>query len=185
MIPLCFGLWYLAAPLWIWPIAICADGLLHFLFPHLVASVEQAGHNLNIVTNLGDIKLFTEQNKMAALEFTLNPLAYGYSLAFYSAILLASPPGQTMHKFKAWWSGTLVLAGVLIFGVSTDALKSIAFDLAPPGMSYPIGFSSTQLNVLGLAYQLGYLILPSISPLLLWALANKQLFLKHEPHMND
>ena len=178
LLPLCFGIWYLTAALWIWPVAICADSLLPLLFPHLVAGVEQAGHNLNIVTHLGDIQIFTEQHKMAALEFSLNPRAYGYSLALYSAILLASPSALVSHKFKRWCLGILMLTGILLFGVCTDTLKSIAFDLAPPGMSYPTGFSSTQLNVLGLSYQLGYLILPAIVPLLLWAVANQKLFVK-------
>lgn len=177
-LPLCFGIWYLTAVVWIWPVAFCADVILHVLFPQLVAGVEQANHKLTVVTNLGDIKIFTEQHKMAALEFSLNPLAYGYSLALYSAILLASPSALVEHKFEFWWTGIVVLVGILIFGVCVDTLKSIAFDLAPPGMSYPTGFTTTQLNLLGLGYQLGYLILPAIAPLLLWARANKKIFVK-------
>jgi hypothetical protein len=55
-------------------------------------------------------------------------------------------------------------------------LKSIAFDLAPPGMSYPTGFSDWQLNMLGVGYQLGYLVFPAVIPLLLWANYNKAIF---------
>lgn len=176
--PLCFAVWYYSANLWVWPVAIGSKAVLCALFPHLIHSVEQAGTSISIVTNLGDIKLYTEQQKMAALEFTINPLAYGYSLAWYSAILSASPTFGAQRKFKLWLLGMMILIGVLIFGVCADALKSIAFDLAPPGMTYPTGFSAWQLNLLGICYQLGYLILPSVMPLLLWAYTNKHWFEK-------
>lgn len=117
---------------------------------------------------------------MAALTFTVNPLSYGYSLAFYSAILLAAPLKPLAHKLNTWCIGLGVLLLILTFGVCTDALKSIAFDLAPSGMSYPTGFSAWQLNLLGICYQLGYLILPATAPLLLWLQANRKLLLSSE-----
>lgn len=63
---------------------------------------------------------------------------------------------------------------VIVVGVCFDVLKSIAFDLAPPGMSYPTGFSDWQLNLIGVGYQLGYLVLPAVTPLILWVNSNKE-----------
>lgn len=174
--PLCFVLWYFTATIWTWPIAVCADSLLRWFFPQLIAGIEHQGTVLNVVTNLGDMQLFTQQQKMAALVFNINPLTYGYSLALFSAILLASPSDIQHPKYRTWLGGILVLLGGIVFGVCVDALKSIAFDLAPVGMTYPTGFSEWQLNLLGASYQLGYLILPTVVPLLLWVNANKQFF---------
>ncbi len=106
---------------------------------------------------------------MAALVFPINPLAYGYCLALYAALLLAAQN----FKLKAWLIGMGVLTGLIVVGVCCEALKSIAFDLAPAGMAYATGFSAWQLNLLGLGYQLSYLVLPSVAPIVLWANYNQ------------
>lgn len=175
LMPPCFALWYYTAAIWTWPVSICADTLLRWLFPRLIAGIEHQGSVLNVVTNLGDLQLFTQQQKMAALVFDVNPLSYGYSLALFSAILFAAPSNTGRPRYKAWLWGMLILLGGIVFGVCVEALKNIAFDLAPTGMSYPTGFSAWQLNLLGASYQLGYLILPTVIPLLLWVSANRQL----------
>lgn len=170
--PLCFCIWYFSAFIWTWPIAELSHRVLRLFFSRLIASVEHAGHTLDIVTNLGDIVQYTRHQKMTALVFSINPLVYGYSLAFYSALLLASRNYQP----KAWLVGIGVLMLAVVFGVCFDVLKSIAFDLAPPGMSYPTGFSAWQLNMLGVGYQVGYLVLPAVLPLMLWASFNPAFF---------
>lgn len=180
LMPLCFICWYFTAPIWIWLVSVSANVILHTLFPYLIASVEQTDIALTVVTNLADFKYYADEHKFAALTFSVNPLSYGYSLAFYSAIFLAAPVKPLIHKVKTWCIGLSILLLILTFGVCTDALKSIAFDLAPAGMNYPIGFSEWQLNMLGICYQLGYLILPSTAPLLLWVQANKNLLLVNE-----
>lgn len=169
--PICFGVWYFTAFIWTWPIAWFSNAVMRGLFPALIASVEQVGYQLDIVTNLGDLAQYTLNKTMAALVFPINPLEYSYSLALYSALLLASE----QRTVKSWLIGLLILMGVIVFGVCFDILKNIAFDLAPPGMSYPTGFSAWQLNMIGVGYQLGYLVLPAVTPLVLWVNANKAL----------
>ena len=170
--PICFGVWYLTATVWTWPIAWVANAILQILFPTLIAGVEHVGTTLDIVTCLGDLAQYATNKTMAALVFTLNPLLYAYSLALYSARLLAS----RRRILSAWLIDISILMAAIVFGVCFDVLKNIAFDLAPPGMSYPTGFSSWQLNLIGVGYQLGYLVLPAITPLILWVNANKTFF---------
>ncbi|MEQ1636096.1 MAG: exosortase H-associated membrane protein [Methylococcales bacterium] len=170
--PLCFGIWYFSAAVWIWFIAELTHGVLRLLFSRLIASVGSIGHTLDIVTNLGDIEQYTQHHKMMALVFSINPLQYGYSLAVYSALLLASKN----YHWRAWLVGLAVLMGAIVLGVCFDVLKTIAFDLAPTGTTYPTGFSDWQLNMLGVAYQLGYLVLPTVLPLILWANFNQLFF---------
>lgn len=168
--PLCFCIWYYSAVIWIWPISQSVQFIMRFLFPNLIASIEQSGHALDIVTNFGDLMEYTQHKKMIALAFAVNPLSYAYSLAMYALLQVASKN----FDFKSWVLGLLILWMTIIFGISVDILKCITFDLAPPGMSYPTEFSNWQLNLLGVSYQLGYLILPSLAPLLLWAYFNRE-----------
>lgn len=171
--PFCFCIWYFTANIWTWPIAECTKLILLVLFPKLISNIEHVNYHLNVLTNLGDIVQYKEHHKMAALNFTVNPLQYSYSLALYPALLAASKN----FKIKPWIFGILVLLFAIIFGICCDILKSIAFDLAPPGMSYPTGFSAWQLNLLGAGYQFGYLVLPSVLPLIFWIKYNHAFYL--------
>lgn len=143
---------------------------MRLLFPTVIASVEQTGRSIEIVTNFGDLMEYTQHKKMIALAFSINPLTYAYCLAMYAVLQLASKN----YNLKSWGIGLIILLIAIIFGVSVDILKSVTFDLAPPGMSYPTEFSAWQLDLLGLSYQLSYLILPSLIPLLLWVNFNRE-----------
>ena len=81
--PICFGVWYLTATLWTWPIAWVANAILQILFPTLIAGVEHVGTTLDIVTCLGDLAQYATNKTMAALVFTLN--AQRLTLNYFNA----------------------------------------------------------------------------------------------------
>jgi hypothetical protein len=51
-LPLTFAVWYLAAPLFVWPVAVLSEVVTRTAFGDLVKTVEQNGPLLNFVTSL-------------------------------------------------------------------------------------------------------------------------------------
>lgn len=177
-LPICFTLWYWTAFAWTWPIAISTDIVLRFLFPKLISEIEHIDHTLDVVTRLTSTAQNAQPNQIGDIVFSINPLIYSYSLALYSAILWASPLQLPRTKIYIWLQDLAVLMVLIILGVSIDIIKTIAFDLATPGISSAARFYSWQLNLIGVAYQIGYLVLPAVAPLMLWFRAHKQWFLE-------
>ena len=68
---------------------------------------------------------------------------------------------------RRWLWGMLVLFGVQIFGVSTEILKILAFGAGVEAQKL-LGFSAWGYEFLALAYQLGFLVLPPVVPVMLW-----------------
>ncbi len=100
------------------------------------------------------------------LVFTINPLSYGYNIPLYTALVLASPAEDAIRALR-WLLGTLLLFAFQLFGVLTNVLKILLLDLQAETaavLSMP-GWSN---ELLVIAYQFGYLILPPVAPIVLW-----------------
>jgi len=69
-------------------------------------------------------------------------------------------------KVKLCIVGIVILLFIQIFGVVTNILKEIAFFNAETKAQ--LNFYDWGYDLLVLAYQFGYLILPSIAPIVIW-----------------
>ncbi|WP_419641591.1 exosortase H-associated membrane protein [Thiolapillus sp.] len=63
-------------------------------------------------------------------------------------------------------------------------LKTLLFKL-DPGLSSQLGFSSFQKELVALGYQFGYLILPAVTPLVLWIGFHQQFLGQLVPGIQD
>jgi hypothetical protein len=61
----------------------------------------------------------------------------------------------------------LLLTAVQVFGIATEILKTLAFQLTPEAQAL-LGFTNLGYEGLALAYQFGFLILPPAVPIVLW-----------------
>jgi hypothetical protein len=62
--------------------------------------------------------------------------------------------------------GSLLLLPAQAFSLTLDLLKQMA--IAMPGGAPALGIAQWQLEAIGLGYQLGALVVPTLVPVLLW-----------------
>lgn len=96
-----------------------------------------------------------------------DPAHYAYGLPILWALLLA------VGGLGAWADrvGKLLLGYVLLlpfqaFSLTLDLLKQMA--VAMPGGARALGVAQWQMEAIGLGYQLGALVLPTVVPMVLW-----------------
>ena len=165
-----FVLWYVLAPLLLLPVAGWTHFTLSHLFPHTIAAVEQQGTAMDIVTRFTvpvPAKTTASAGAQGQLIFTINALKYTFGWPLLLALTLAapSPLGEKSYRAVMGW---LLLLPIPVWGVACEALKVLVFQMDP---AIAVQMSTTPLTreLLVLAYQLGYLILPAVMPILLWA----------------
>ncbi len=168
-LPVCFACWYYMAGVIALPVNILTDWLMSGLFPELIREVVANRHLLDVVCAFrppAQSGLVVPAGQVAELVFTINSLIYGYSIPLYTGLILASP-GEEMQKWLRWIVGFVVLSLIQVWGVSFDILKTIAFNLGAEA-SQLMHLSPIQKEGIVLGYQLGYLVLPAVAPLVLW-----------------
>lgn len=167
-LPVTFGVWYYMAIVATWPVSWLVDGLMTGLFPDVISAIRQLGYELEVAvhyiarTSMPDMPVGAK----GELVFEVNPLMYGYCLPLYTALILASPSEEGQKWFR-WLVGLVILQLVEVWGVSFSIFKTLALQMGPE-VSDQLAFSPWQLNAVALGYQFGYLILPAVSPLVIW-----------------
>jgi len=184
--PVCFAVWYymrgvIGIPTWFGVKAIMAS-----LFPDIIRNIEFQGHLVNVVLQFAPEKMPEPEippDRVAEMVFSVNSLMYGYSIPLYTGLLLASP-GTEREKWFRWLTGFLLLVLVQVWGVSFDILKTLLFNL-DPSISTSLGFSALQKELTVLGYQFGYLILPAVSPLVIWIGFHRKFIAELSPGLNE
>lgn len=99
---------------------------------------------------------------------TVNSMIYGYGLALIWGLVLATPL-SARRRLLQMAAGWLAIAAVQAFGSITGALvvamQYLGTDVLRSQGVHP--------ELLALAYQFGYLILPAVVPVVLWMLMNR------------
>lgn len=184
-LPLSFVLWFVLAPLLVWPVGVAARALLLGLWPDLFSGLvqggqvlDQGGRVLGQAAYLFELttKVLVRADEggrvgLGVLETTVNPMIYGYALPLFSGLTLATPmPVRRRLLQLAAAFGVIWLAQT--FGVVCESLKIIAFQAGPAGAS-AAQQAGLPPNVIALLYQFGYLILPALVPVALWVGLNR------------
>jgi hypothetical protein len=170
-----FTLWALLAPWLLVPVAGAADSFLTHLFPHAIAAVEQQGTKLEMVTQF--IRAPTADLPAPAgaelqLVVTVDALQYAYGLPLLLALTLATPISWG-RRMLSGAIGSVAVFPVVVWGVVCETLKVLVFQVAPE-VSVQMKMGPLQRELLALGYQLGYLILPSLIPILIWGLLQRK-----------
>ncbi len=168
-LPLCLALWYWQAE-WInWPTAMLSGWILHGLFPW-VESVEWSQRLLDVVTTLKVDNVPAPDGRIAMMVAEANPLQYSYGLPLFVALFIAS--GQAI-RWRRLALGLLLLIPFQTWGVCFDILKQVAIT-AGAAVADQTGFSAWQREAIALGYQLGFLLLPTLAPIVLWLALSPQ-----------
>lgn len=172
-LPLSFFFWfYFASPL-VWPVVKLAKLGLVSLWPELFSDVVQHGHSMEVTTHLLVNQVAPDgRSGIGELILVQNPLLYGYSLPLFSGLAMATPISvrkRLLHfaiAFAVIWMAQAV-------GVVAEAFKMLAFNSGAAGAN-AITNAGISPDVIALAYQFGYLILPAVVPVALWLGLNRQ-----------
>ncbi len=164
LLPICYWGWYYCGDFITWITADLSRSLLTSHFPDLIETVQQQGKKLDIITRL------TIQNsahaRAADIVYSVNPLNYNFGLPLCLALILASP-GSFLYKARNIMLLLPVFLAVELWGVYFAGLKILFFDLSAYSNKI-VSLSQTQRDMIAVAYQLGTLILPAVTPLLVW-----------------
>ena len=98
---------------------------------------------------------------VAEAVLVVDPARYGYSLPIFLALLLAAHSGRFFRKAII---GALVLVPFQAFTISMVLLKDLAFRSGAGNET----FTQLQLELIAYGYQLGSLLLPTVTPIVIW-----------------
>ena len=167
-LPLTFAVWYLAAPLLAWPVALLAELFTRSTFDW-VKSVEQMGPLITFVTSLKPAEGANPAGVKAVVSVESNVLLFSFGLPMLAALILAA---REPHRVRMLLIGFVVLLPFQTFSVVADFLKNVAI-LAPPAVSSQTGINAFQREVIAFCYQFGTLILPTVAPAIVWVLMHR------------
>jgi len=168
-LPLCLGLWYWKAEWFSGPSVVVSGWIMQGLFSW-VEAVEWSQRVFAVVTSLRVDSAPSPEGQYAAMVAEANPLLYSYGLPLFAALLLA---GEGAKRWRKLMLGALVLIPFQAWGICFDVLKQVAITSGPV-VAEQTGFSAWQREGIALSYQLGYLILPSVVPIVLWLSFSRQ-----------
>ena len=165
-LPAAFFVWYLGAPVLLWPAALLVEIIARVGFSDLVGGIEQAGATLVFATTLKPGGTLTQGGQITV---DVNMLLYAFGLPLYAALVLAAwEPGWPRRLI----AGYAVLVPFVAWGVLADFLKNVAIT-AGPLIASQTGFVAWQREVIAFAYQFGSLILPTVVPAVAWVLTHR------------
>ncbi len=156
--------------------------LLEF-FPSAVSAIEQQGISYELVTPFKSSLLANYQagQPVGLITFNIEALKYCYGTPLFAAMTLATP-NKTKLKLSWLLAGVIALIPFQCWGVVTDALVTLSFKLGN-GVAAELGLSRLLREALALGYQLGYLILPPLMPILIWGGLNRAFLNQLAPNL--
>lgn len=155
-------LWSVVAPWLAGPAALLSSWVLDIGASGWVQRTRMEGTLLSVYSSL---QVSTAQTGWRPSEviIDINPARYGYSLPILWALFLAaSGPGRVWRMA----AGAVLLVPLHAFSIVTQVLMQLC--LAVQLNPQVLHIQTWQLEALVYAYQLGSLVIPSLSPLLLW-----------------
>lgn len=162
-------LWYWAAKWLATPPIWLAGTVMNALF-RWADGFEQQGVNAVLHTLVQVRMQGPTGDVLGELAPEVSYPTYGYGLVLLWAMLLAS-------RTERWWLkgliGTLLLIPAQAWGICFQWLRDVALTSGPYGAAY-LGYSPLTLNAIAYGYQFGFLMLPPVTPILLWLAFNKR-----------
>lgn len=171
-LPLCFFFWWWVSGVWTWAPAHLAGLALTDCWPALFDSVAQHGGEMEVATHVLVTAAPGASAGAGQLLLSPNPMAYGYALPLYVALVLATPLAEDT-RWRQLLLGVTLIWPAQAFGVISESLKLLAFDSGDVG-SAAVGAAGLNREAIALCYQFGYLILPAVLPPVMWLGLNRR-----------
>lgn len=169
-LPLGFFLWFYFGALLVRPTAWISSWLLVTLLPNAIEGINQVQFSFEIETLIPHERLI--QGRVALLTFDVNPMIYAYGVPLFFGLVMATPPLTALRRAVQILIGYSVLVLVQVWGVFWETLKDLTLNFGSLG-AQAIAETGFPPTLIALCYQLGYLILPAVIPLVIWILLNR------------
>ena len=143
------------------PAAWLAEAFMRFFFSGWVTGAELNDIHATLITRLA---VPHASGRMADLTPEVSVLTYCYGLPLLLALFLG------VRAKGLWWKlpvSVVVLLPFQAWGVCFAWLVQIAVDAGRYTRSTTY-FNSLEVNLIGLGYQVGFLLLPTVIPMLMW-----------------
>jgi hypothetical protein len=184
------AIYYYLSPFLLLFTAKLVNFVLIGVFDRFIDSINLLNREIEVVTNFS-----VAGNNAGRLAFDINPLKYSYGFPVFLALIFSSFSTKinltkvgkissinTAPKFSDELINKLlkcifayfVISLAQVWGISFDIVRHLIFEFNGAYAGH-FQFSSIQSILLSYGSQLGFLLLPSLSPILLWIyLENKQ-----------
>ncbi len=182
-LPICYWGWYSLAEFTTLLVVNITEPCLLFFFPKLIASIDQVGYLVEVVANVTVAAQNVPSGSVAELPIPVNPLIYSYGLPLALALILASP-FNFVSTLRNILISLLVFLLIQVWGISFEATK-VLFLQTPVELIGNTHLSSWQVDIIALGYQLGVLILPAVTPVVIWALSYREFIVRLIPTLPD
>ena len=157
----CLALWYGArdyvaiVPAWV------AKEVMKALFPFWVHGAELHGTTQVLITGLS---VHSPGGQVGELAPEANVLTYAYGMPLLAALFLA------VRSKGLWWKIPLGVVALLPFqawGVCFTWLLQVGVQAADATQTQT-RFDAFDTNLIAAGYQIGFLLLPTLAPILIW-----------------
>ena len=170
LLPICFVTWWYFGALLTAPAVWLVNAVLTAWVPEVVQSVSLEGTTMTVLTlfgeNNGAIQPAAQAGNQLAFPFDTRILSY--SIPFFAALHFATPLEAALERFL---QAVLVLWLLLAVGLLATALKDLMLGLGSVLLEQP-GVPSA--NAIALAYQFCTLMIPPVTPVVIWAYMARQ-----------
>jgi hypothetical protein len=133
-------------------------------FPWWVHDGEYKGDSYELGTRIQVVVANAPPGAKGVLVADCKPARYGYGLPMLLALLLACGSRRLVRNAII---GALALIPFQAFSISFDLLKQVAVEGGAVAAAQT-GFSAFSVNAIALGYQLGFLLLPTLVPIMVW-----------------
>lgn len=195
-LPLAFFLWYVLRWAVVSPPIKLSGWLLSYWMPDAVGSVGQDFEKLSF-TILANLEGMSDApGKIMEVQLEDNALKYCYGTALYLGLVMATPLSWA-RTFVQLLVGLLCIFPTQAVGLAGEVLKTLAYDvdsavfaglnaegygaiamqagaIAQQAASSSLASHGLSIDAVGVIYQFGYLILPSVAPIVVWILLNRR-----------
>ena len=171
-LPLAFFFWFWLRTVVVFPVIRLTRYVLLAWMPEIFVSVDQNFHLAEIETALiAEPQPGDKEGQIGVIVLQANPLIYAYGLPVLAGLVMATPlaAGRRWAQLLGGWA---ILIPLQALGLIGDVLKLVMFRTGSAGTE-ALAADAISANVIALWYQFAYLILPAISPVVIWILFNR------------
>ena len=164
LMPITFGIWYAAGPLFSAPAVWICDVLTGMAYPGVLDSAGLKGIDMVALTQFGVVEgsIVTAQAAGNQIELEVNTRLVSYSIAFYAALLMASNLKDALFKFCI---GLFLLWLLMAFGLASIMGKDLLVMVGAPFLE---SAGVPPADLIALTYQFNVLLMPTLAPVCLW-----------------
>lgn len=142
-------------------LSLLVEPVLSSIYPRFFDAITAKNEALEVVTNFSIIG-----HAQAQLAFDMKPLKYSYGLPLFLALLLSSK-GQWRDKVWHGFIAVLILLLAQTWSLCFDITRNLLFEFQGAYAAH-FDYSALAKMLVSLGSQLGFLLFPTLIPIILW-----------------